>query len=143
MKIFLCVTALFFFCAAGFADDAPLETYKLKDGRDWIPMGRDAKIAFVIGLSDLQAYHFLRKDVQVDETGVKKNSFATYMSRFIPFDRSVNDAVNWLDQFYWDGLNTNIPVIVALRVAALKFGFGPEEAVDKVVRDARRGIYDF
>jgi hypothetical protein len=143
MKTLFWTALLFFSCSVGFAQDAPLETYKLKDGRDWIQMGREAKVSFIMGLSDFQAYHFLRKDIQVEEVGVKKGSLATYMSQFVPFDHSVNDAVNWVDQFYWDGLNTNIPVIVALRIAVLKFSLGPEEAVDKVIEDARQGQYDF
>jgi putative endonuclease len=142
-SIFAIALTVFLAGASAFANDAPLETYRLKDGRDWIQMGRDAKVSFIMGLSDLQAYHFLRKDILVEEDGVKKTSFATYLSQFLPFDHSVNDAVNWLDQFYWDGLNTNIPVIVAFRIAALKFGLGPEEAVDKVIEDARQGIYGF
>jgi hypothetical protein len=142
-RAYLSAAILIFSGFLCFAQDAPLETYKLKDGRDWIQMSRDAKVSFIMGLSDLQAYHFLKKNIEVDEVGVKKRSFATYLSGFIPFDNSVNDQVNWLDQFYWDGLNTNIPVIVALRIATLKFGLGPEEAVDKVIEDARQGSYDF
>ena len=142
--VFLFAAAMFFAIGPVFADHAPLETYKLKDGRDWIQMGRPAKVAFIMGLSDLQAFHFLKnaQRIEVEEAGMKKRSFATYMSDFIPFDHSVDDAVDWLDQFYWDGLNTNIPVIVALRIATLKFGLGPEEAVGKAIEEARQGIYD-
>jgi hypothetical protein len=142
-KIFFLTAMYFLMSSLCVAQDAPLETKGPVNGWVWIGMGRDAKRMFIVGMSELQAYHFGKKDVEVDLGQGEKKNLSVYLTEFIPFNGTIADVVEWLDVFYADGANAPIPVIIALRIAAYKYAEGTDEGVEKIIQNARRQDYNF
>lgn len=142
-KVLFLVAAFFLAGSLCVAEDGPVETKGPVNGWMWIGMGREAKRMFITGMNELQAYHYGKNDVEVDlGYGTKKN-LSVYLARFIPFNGTIADVVEWLDVFYTDGANAPIPVIIALRIAAYKFTEGTDEGAEKIIQNARRQDYNF
>jgi len=143
-RVFVLLSALFlaFSCCA--AQDSQDQTHGLLNGRGWMQLEKESKLLFVTSLQEFVTYHVERDDREVTRIGEdKKVKLGEYLSDSIPMHQAVYEIMSDLDAFYADKANTRVPVLIALRLLAMKARGVPEAAMQAMREKVRSGDYIF
>ena len=139
--LFAAIVVTFSCCAA---QEAQGQIHGLLNGRGWMQLEKESKLLFVTSLQEFVTYHVEKNDREVGRIGEdKKVKLAEYLSDCIPMHQAVYEIVGDLDAFYADAANTKVPVLIALRLLAMKARGIPEAAMQAMREKVRSGDYIF
>lgn len=139
-RIFIILFCCLFISSACIAED-DLRSKNLCNGRMWMELDKVSKIGYINAIHDFFEYHKERNIKIIFAKSGREQEFYSYVGLFYPIFLKGDEVVEQLDAFYSDSLNRSIPILVALRVVTQKSFNAPEDAINLMISEARRGEY--
>lgn len=115
-----------------------VETRGLSNGRAWQVMNLSEKAEYLTATNNFMLYQIRDNDISSLIGLEAKDKLARFWSDYASSKQTTGEYIQQLDIFYADSANLRIPILVAIRIATMKFNGESGATINKAIEEARR-----